>query len=84
MVPIALERAIGLERLSPLAVVVIGGLLVSTFLTLLYVPIFYSLFEDLRASVVRWATRLRERRTKSPEIPSHLAEVPPSPEASER
>ena len=46
MVPIALERAIGLERLSPLAVVAIGGLMVSTFLTLLYVPIFYTLFED--------------------------------------
>jgi multidrug efflux pump subunit AcrB len=46
MVPIALERAIGLERLSSLAVVAIGGLLVSTFLTLLYVPIFYTLFED--------------------------------------
>jgi len=46
MVPIALERAIGLERLSPLAVVAIGGLMFSTFLTLLYVPIFYTLFED--------------------------------------
>ena len=46
MVPIALERAIGLERLSPLAVVAIGGLMLSTFLTLLYVPIFYTLFED--------------------------------------
>ena len=46
MVPIALERAIGLERLSPLAVVAIGGLMLSTFLTLLYVPVFYTLFED--------------------------------------
>ena len=47
MIPIALERAIGLERLSPLAVVAIGGLMVSTFLTLLYVPIFYTIFEDI-------------------------------------
>jgi multidrug efflux pump subunit AcrB len=46
MVPIALERAIGLERLSPLAVVAIGGLMLSTFLTLLYVPIFYTIFEE--------------------------------------
>jgi multidrug efflux pump subunit AcrB len=46
MLPIALEWGIGLERLSPLAVVAIGGLIVSTFLTLLYVPIFYTLFED--------------------------------------
>ena len=47
MLPIALERAIGLERLSPLAIVAIGGLMVSTFLTLLYVPIFYTIFEDI-------------------------------------
>jgi len=47
MTPIALERAIGLERLSPLAIVAIGGLMVSTFLTLIYVPIFYSVFDDL-------------------------------------
>jgi len=53
MVPIAMERAIGLERLSPLAVVAIGGLMVATFLTLLYVPIFFVLFEDLRGLVLR-------------------------------
>ncbi|MCX5854526.1 MAG: efflux RND transporter permease subunit, partial [Deltaproteobacteria bacterium] len=47
MLPIAMERAIGLERLSPLAIVAIGGLMVSTFLTLLYVPIFYTIFEDI-------------------------------------
>lgn len=38
MIPIALERAVGLERLSPLADVAIGGLLVGTLLTLVYVP----------------------------------------------
>jgi len=43
MWPVAAQKAIGLERLSPLAVVVIGGLVVSTILTLVYVPIFYSL-----------------------------------------
>jgi multidrug efflux pump subunit AcrB len=49
MLPIALEWAIGLERLSPLAVVAIGGLLVSTFLTLVYVPLIYALLERARA-----------------------------------
>jgi multidrug efflux pump subunit AcrB len=38
MIPIALEQAVGLERLSPLADVAIGGLLVGTLLTLIYVP----------------------------------------------
>ncbi len=38
MLPIALEQAVGLERLSPLADVSIGGLL--TFTVLIYVPMF--------------------------------------------
>ena len=48
MLPIALQWAVGLERLSPLAVVAIGGLMVSTFLTLVYVPLFYDLFDQAR------------------------------------
>jgi len=40
MIPIALEQAIGLERLSPIADVAIGGLFIGTFLTLVYVPMF--------------------------------------------
>lgn len=57
MLPIALEWAIGLERLSPLAVVAIGGLMVSTFLTLVYVPILYSLFDELKEEVKDLAHR---------------------------
>ncbi len=48
MLPIALQWAVGLERLSPLAVVAIGGLVVSTLLTLVYVPLFYDLFEKAK------------------------------------
>lgn len=39
MLPIAFEWAVGLERLSPLADVAIGGLFVGTILTLVYVPL---------------------------------------------
>jgi len=38
MLPIAFEWAVGLERLSPLADVAIGGLIVGTLLTLFFVP----------------------------------------------
>jgi len=48
MLPIAAERALGLERLSPLAVVAIGGLIVSTLLTLFYVPILYTIVDDIK------------------------------------
>ncbi len=59
MLPIAAQRALGLERLSPLAVVAIGGLIVSTFLTLIYVPIFYELFDALRKRGSLWHTTER-------------------------
>ena len=45
MIPIALERAVGLERLSPLADVAIGGLLIGTLLTLVYIPMFAYIFD---------------------------------------
>ncbi|SFV67791.1 RND multidrug efflux transporter; Acriflavin resistance protein [hydrothermal vent metagenome] len=45
MVPIALEQAVGLERLSPLADVAIGGLLVGTLLTLVYIPMYAYIFD---------------------------------------
>jgi multidrug efflux pump subunit AcrB len=60
MVPIAAEWAIGLERLSPLAIVAIGGLMVSTFLTMVYVPVLYSLFEDAERIVHRLLRRTPE------------------------
>ena len=40
MVPIALEQAVGLERMTPLADVAIGGILIGTLLTLIYIPMF--------------------------------------------
>jgi len=41
MLPIALQQAVGLERLSPLAVSAIGELLLGTLLSLFYLPLFY-------------------------------------------
>ncbi len=40
MIPIAFEWAVGLEKLLPLADVAIGGLLIGTILTLIYIPMF--------------------------------------------
>jgi Cu/Ag efflux pump CusA len=65
MIPVAAEWAVGLERLSPLAVVAIGGLLVSTFLTMVYVPVLYAVFEDAQASVKRIAVGIARRPAES-------------------
>lgn len=66
MIPIAGEWAIGLERLSPLAVVAIGGLLVSTFLTMVYVPVLYSLFDDASRTASDWLRRRMPRSSAEP------------------
>jgi len=54
MIPIALEWAVGIERLSPMAVVAIGGLIAGTFLTLLVVPVLFHLLESGRQRVHSW------------------------------
>ncbi len=51
MTPVALEWAVGLERLSPLAIVAIGGLIVGTFLTLVFIPTFYVIKEKIREKI---------------------------------
>ena len=60
MIPIALEWAVGIERLSPLAVVAIGGLIAGTFLTLLVVPVLFHALEGVRfAHSDKASTRVR-------------------------
>lgn len=46
LIPLALGIGEGGETQAPMAVVVIGGLTCSTFLTLIIVPVIYSLFDD--------------------------------------
>lgn len=60
ILPIALGLGAGSESRRPLGVAVVAGMLVSTALTLLVVPVVYKMFDDLR---VRFASR-REAKTK--------------------
>jgi len=47
MIPMALALGEGSEMWRPLALTALGGLISSTFLTLLVVPVAYSVFEDV-------------------------------------
>jgi len=47
MMPIALGLGAGSETRSPMAICVIGGLILSTLLTLLLIPVLYAQFDDL-------------------------------------
>jgi HAE1 family hydrophobic/amphiphilic exporter-1 len=53
MLPVALALGEGGQQRSPMAVTVIGGLITSTVLSLVVVPVVYSLFEGLRQRVLR-------------------------------
>lgn len=47
MIPLSLKLAPGAEARSPIAIVIIGGVLSSMFLTLLIVPVVYTLLDDI-------------------------------------
>ena len=47
MVPLALELSEGSEMRSPMAFVIIGGMITSTFLTLFVIPVVYTMFDDV-------------------------------------
>ena len=49
MTPIALGTGEGSQFRSPLGVAIIGGVITSTFLTLLVIPTFYEVLHDTRA-----------------------------------
>jgi cobalt-zinc-cadmium resistance protein CzcA len=54
LVPMLLSQGVGAETQRPLATVVVGGLITSTLLTLLLLPLMYE-----------WVEARRERRTLS-------------------
>jgi HAE1 family hydrophobic/amphiphilic exporter-1 len=49
MAPIALGLGIGVEFRSPMAIAVIGGLITSTVLSLLFVPVAFTFVDDIRS-----------------------------------
>ena len=63
MLPLALKLEPGAESRAPMAVVVIGGLLSSTFLAIFVTPALYTLLDDLQTLVFRRPAfgRVRDR-----------------------
>ena len=61
MLPLALGTGDGSEWRSPMGVVAIGGLAASTLLTLLVVPVVYTLFDDAQTALAGAARSLRSR-----------------------
>ncbi|SHJ99453.1 hydrophobic/amphiphilic exporter-1, HAE1 family [Geosporobacter subterraneus DSM 17957] len=53
LLPLALGIGEGAEAQAPMATVVIGGLTLSTLLTLVFVPVMYTLFDDFKSFIKR-------------------------------
>jgi HAE1 family hydrophobic/amphiphilic exporter-1 len=69
MLPIALGIGAGGTQRAPMAVTVIGGLITSTLLTLVLVPVVYTLLDDLSGFSVRDWVSARLGRARSLEEP---------------
>jgi len=51
LIPLMFSMAVGLERLAPLGIVAGIGLILGTFLTIIVIPIFYVIVDDLNTKV---------------------------------
>ena len=58
MLPVAIGTGAGSESRAPMAIAIIGGLTSSTLLTLLVVPVVYSLLDQLLAGIGRLRARI--------------------------
>lgn len=77
MIPIAIGLGEGSESRAPMGTCVVGGMLTSTLLTLVVIPVMYSVADDLRNLIPRMLQRLRSRRASSPQADAdHKNEQP--------
>jgi multidrug efflux pump subunit AcrB len=65
MIPAALSSEMGSEITAPMAIVIIGGLISSTLLTLLVVPIMYTLLDDVQCVFTRFWKRITRKKAES-------------------
>lgn len=74
-IPAALKLSEGSESRQPMSVATFGGLLTSTFLTLLVIPVVYLIFDDLKDFLGRWWRRFFGKKEKTvKDVPAKSAE----------
>jgi HAE1 family hydrophobic/amphiphilic exporter-1 len=69
MIPVALGSGEGAQFRAPLGIAVIGGTITSTFLTLLVIPTFYEIMDQMRSSISRRLGRQPAQRTAEHRAP---------------
>ena len=69
MLPIALGFGADAETRAPMAIAVIGGLVSSTLLSLVYVPVVFTFMDDVQAFLGKWLSKLLvEQRPPAPSV----------------
>ena len=77
MLPLFLALGAGAEMRAPMARAVVGGLITSTMLTLIVVPVFFEILEDMSlAKAWAWIQRRLGRTVVEPASVPSLAEAP--------
>jgi HAE1 family hydrophobic/amphiphilic exporter-1 len=77
MLPLFLALGAGAEMRAPMARAVVGGLITSTLLTLIVVPVFFEIIEDFTlAKAWAWIRRRAGRPEAEPEAERPLVEAP--------
>jgi HAE1 family hydrophobic/amphiphilic exporter-1 len=73
ILPIAIGFGAGAESRRPMGVAVVGGMLTSTFLTLIIIPVVYTIFSDI-ADKFGWKQHLEttDGVASGPEAPTSL------------
>jgi multidrug efflux pump subunit AcrB len=66
MLPIAIGLGVDPSFRAPMAIVVIGGLITSTFLSLLVIPVVFTFVDDAVLAVQRWLPRRTAQQERSP------------------
>jgi hydrophobic/amphiphilic exporter-1 (mainly G- bacteria), HAE1 family len=69
MIPVALGRGEGAQFRAPLGVAVIGGVITSTFLTLLVIPTGYEILDEWRQAFMRRLGRTPKQMTAEHPVP---------------
>ena len=69
MLPIAVGLGADVEFRQPMAIAVIGGLITSTFLSLLFIPAIFTIVDDIAGFFVRRLHKIFERQKHAPVRP---------------
>jgi multidrug efflux pump subunit AcrB len=70
MLPVAMGWAGDPSFRAPMGVAVLGGLIVSTVVSLFIVPVFYTLMDDMQLGVSKRVGKMRGNTPEQPEVPA--------------